>query len=555
MILPSIKRILIVPDFGNAEAAERLLPLKEAIQEHSSFDAKIIDLRQMIFNENPDKKLKEAQILDLAARRLETLVADKTIVWKKSNLSIPYPDIELSSYDMDDELDRKSLEEPFNPEHPDDPDSDNGLQPGENLSVDSAAERIIRRGRLTIRVSRTPKEHFTQHAPHAIVVFGKSVMLAGGVKDIPVLFVDPEYDKEWPWRKRYYVDRKEADSFYHSFTEKFRAPFIPEVLSNGYEAEYRRKQPQRFCLLTVGNDEDEFSERYPRLAMSDPEFQDPRQLAKAIREFTGEKLEMPMLDIYELLKVPARGNTLYPLMFNFPHPVDVDGQKAVAIELQGLSPYRMPGEEVIFEGCAYKRSLEDVHDRQSLLSLREAMTEAVKTMPQRKRILIVPDCLTPKDSPIAPMLRDYLQKEDDYHVAVFENNSSLKDSRRGLERCCRKRPFDLIVTLETGCLLAARVINTPRIFVNPDWTVWKDMKKCGYEREEWETARIMGMKAHIRHDGPHWAMGWFSLDQIDSEAPREHMDRFISATYPPHIGLTNQDGIRRLAWEIHKMLL
>ena len=47
MITTAIKRILIVPDFGNAEAAERLLPLKEAIQEDSYYDAKIIDLRQI----------------------------------------------------------------------------------------------------------------------------------------------------------------------------------------------------------------------------------------------------------------------------------------------------------------------------------------------------------------------------------------------------------------------------------------------------------------------------------------------------------------------------
>ena len=155
-------------DFGKAEAVERLLPLKEAIQEHSSFDAKIIDLRQIIIDENPDKKLKEAQILDLAARRLETLAANKTIVWEKSNLSIPYPDIELSSYDMDEEFDRKSLEEPFNPEHPYDPDSDNGLQPGENLSADTDTERIIRSDRLTIRVSRTPEDRFISatYPPH-----------------------------------------------------------------------------------------------------------------------------------------------------------------------------------------------------------------------------------------------------------------------------------------------------------------------------------------------------------------------------------------------------
>lgn len=539
MIVTATKRILIVPDFGIAEAAEHLLPLMEAIKRLRNFDAKIIDLRQMVIDENPDKKLKEVQILDLAARRLDALAADKSIVWDKPIFGDDFTAPDLSSYETEPE-----------------PENNHGEPAGYSAETkpEPEEERIIRKDRLTIRVSRTSDDHLMQAAPNVIVIFGKSVMLAGGIKDVPVLIIDPVYDEEWPWRKRYYIDRKETDSLYDSFLATMNATHNPKVLHYGCEIEYRRKQPQRFCLLTDRNDSDEFSERYPRLAMSDPELSDPEKLAEAIEEFTQRKLETPLIDIYEMLKIPARGNTSKALKFSFQNPVEVEGHKATAILLEGFSPYRMSGEVVLMESPACNRSLEDIHDKQALLRLREAMAETVKTMPPKKRILIVPDLLTPKDSPIATMLRDELLKNDHY-VALFESGAPLKSSRKGLERRCKSKPFDLIVTIETGCLLVTRVINAPRIFVNPDWTVWKDMKKCGYEREEWETARTMGMKANIRRDGPHWAMGWFTPDQIDGEVPQEHIERFGSAGYPPRIDMTNKDGIRELAWEINKTLM
>lgn len=514
MITSATQRILLVPDFGITEAAEQLLPLKEAIRKHWNFDAKIIDLRQMIIDENPDKKLNET--IDLAAHRLTALATDEAIVWDKF-ISDDYGDPDLSSYLTDPEPEeeiRAGLDNfnfPVNP-NPDDKhqksealNPDDERQPPEDLTGTDIGERIIRHGRLIIHVTPTARESLNQGVPDAIVVFGKSAMLVGGVKDKRLLFINPEYDKEWPWKKMYYTERKASERFYENFINTTKMPNHPKVLNSGYEAEYRRLQPQRLYLRTDGNDTEEFSERYPRLTMSDPELRDPEKLALEIQKFTLGEMEMPLLDIYELFKIPERESEWKPFKFTFPHPVEVEGQKAVAIILEKFSPYRMPSEVVIVEGFGHNLLLENISNRRELLALHEAVAEAVKTMSRKKRILIVPDPFTPDESPVISQLRDKLQQES-YYVAVFDSNSQLKCSRKGLERCCKRKPFDLIVTLETGCLLAARITNTPRIFVNPNWTVCKEMKERG-------------------------------------------------ESYSPTIDLTNEAGIWTLVNEIHKILL
>ena len=109
MTPPSIKRILIVPDFGNARDAGHLLPLRDAIYGRRGFEATIIDLRRLILDENSGRQLTNVRLIDLAAVRLA--------YWNET---------------------------------------------------------------------------------YTIVIFGKSAMLAGGVKDKRILFIDPEYDSEWP---------------------------------------------------------------------------------------------------------------------------------------------------------------------------------------------------------------------------------------------------------------------------------------------------------------------------------------------------------------------
>lgn len=46
---------------------------------------------------------------------------------------------------------------------------------------------------------------------------------------------------------------------------------------------------------------------------------------------------------------------------------------------------------------------------------------------------------------------------------------TLGKSRESLECICGRRHYDLILTIQTGCLLAARLSASHRAYVNPDW--------------------------------------------------------------------------------------
>lgn len=149
----------------------------------------------------------------------------------------------------------------------------------------------------------------------------------------------------------------------------------------------------------------------------------------------------------------------------------------------------------------------------------------------QKRILIVPDYLTPYD--IAMKLYFILTRMG-YDVAVFAHSDSLYESQQELERRCQIKRFDLLVTLYTGCLLASRVTNCPRVFVEPDWTLGEWMKENlgknrQITRDDMEMALEMADPAYIEHsDKPTY--GWFSLSAIESHMTEEHLKRFNTVT-------------------------
>ena len=542
MIATSIKRILIVPDFSSPEAAACLLPLKEAISRDPDFDATIIDLRQTVIDENQDIALDEERIIELAATRLEALHNDNNIVWNKTRHRSDYWEPDLSLHLDDAEIpqtlaDEKKLHADEKKLHADEKKRD--LSPKPPTST------------LKLKITRTITDRSSEYRgrPHAIAVFGKSAMLVGATADrrSPMLLVDPEYDGEWPWENQSRIAREANDAFYRDFKESMDAPHRPTVP----EIRRHRPQPQRiFCLRTDRNTTDEFSILCPRLAMADPELSDPERLATAIMDFVENRLGTPLIDILELLRVPARGERDKPLVFRLPQPVEVDGVKATEIRVEEYSPHRIPDDATLIDADGHGTRLESLRDRHGLSALRDTLAKTVETMPGRKRILIVPDLLTPADSPIADALRDELQKLD-YHVEVLCRNREIKQLRRLLERHCRRSHVDLVVTLESGCLLAGRLTGVTRIFANPYWEVWKEMKRLGYRREEWEMARTAGLKEHILRDGNHSALGWFTPDLMGEEAPKTHMMRFHTAFYPPHIDLQTAGGIHELARHIH----
>lgn len=159
------------------------------------------------------------------------------------------------------------------------------------------------------------------------------------------------------------------------------------------------------------------------------------------------------------------------------------------------------------------------------------MMVPLKLKRSQKRILIVPDYLTPYD--MAMELYSILTRMG-YDVAVFAHSDSLYESRQELERHCRIKRFDLLVTLDTGCLLAARVTNCPRVFVNPDWTLGEWMKEnlgknCQITRDDMEMALEMADPAYIEcSDKPTY--GWFSLCALESHMTEEHLKHFNTAT-------------------------
>lgn len=160
-------------------------------------------------------------------------------------------------------------------------------------------------------------------------------------------------------------------------------------------------------------------------------------------------------------------------------------------------------------------------------------------------------------------------------MAVYVHGNSLEKSRAGIERRCKVKPFDLIVTLQTGCLMVGRVANCPRIMVDPDWAVWEEMKRVPadanercksrqpgnnspfvtyyLDRGEVAMARHMAERSYFkRSDKP--VYGWFSVDAIESHLPEEHLKRFNTSTYIPDLRLDTEEGIAVLARHIDNIL-
>ena len=191
-----------------------------------------------------------------------------------------------------------------------------------------------------------------------------------------------------------------------------------------------------------------------------------------------------------------------------------------------------------------------------------------------KRILIVGDYFSPFDHPSVMELRSALNRMG-YYAEIFLPSDSLKKTREKLETQVDENPFDLIVTIETGCLLAARMSNFLRIFVNPDWAAWEWMCRLLGEEEcrvvhrseddygpyfqynlnpdEIEMARDMAEPDNIRLND-NMACGWFTQDLVESHLQHEHLKRFNSTTFISGMRLDTEEGISVLAQQINIFL-
>lgn len=570
MITKEKHRILIVPDFGTRAEIGMMPALKEAIEGKGGARVIVADLRKMVLDEHPGEELQEAKVIELAARKLESLAADRSLNWGPETYNDDAVD-PLLEYALANGI--ESIED----------------SPAEKPANEAPLPRTVRHtfsnGRsLTIHVSRSSND--VTGAPHSIVVFGRSAMLADGIGKTDVLFIDPVYDSEWPWKKQYYAGRKAAEQY----DDDRYLPYerIETAYSFGTVGYGRFPQPSRYGIFTTDeaarNDWD-FNERYERLWMVNPDIHDNLSaMSDLICSFDARELDIPLLDIDRLiLELPPHQLFREPEFCRFVEPVHLANVTAIAVGLKRRTPAGkgLSGLRVMIEGSEDTIPIEAFTHYSNLAAIHEAMLRAHEAAKEQeknvKRIMIVPDYFTPHDSPAVLELHRELQ-EKGYHVTVFCTGNTLEKSRQGLERICKRRRYDLILTIGTGCLLAARLSGRHRVYVNPDWTAWEWMElhlgeeklllehrgdhegpvfSYRIDRDEIDMARDMGQRYNIKK-GDGLSLGWFTEDTVetgeDSRLAQEHMKRFNSCFYIPHLRLDTDEGIRILANETDKIL-
>ncbi len=531
MIANSTEKIMIVPDFGVSVEDKAMVALKDAIEADDRYTAKIIDLPAIVREEHKGEDLKDSKLIELCSKKLESLAADHEQIW---DLKTPY-------YDFDLFMEEEGV--------------DDNLLDQLKTSLEEEA--------ITYELGR----------PTAIVIFGKSAMLAAGVK-CDLLFIDPEYDSEWPWKKQFYADEKLTPQY---FTEKhaYEKGQMETVLSCGTETSGRRRYKQRYGIFTDDNYASTFARRYPNLYEEIPEFKtDTEALAKFIREFADRKMTYPLEEVYDAIKkLPGRSLKNIYRICDFEEPLKLDYFTVLGLRFGPPQANGQSCNKLKVAERDYVLPLEGIKTRRELNALRDAILKKAESRPPEKRILIVPDYFTPYNSPQIKWLHSIL-KGMGYYAAVYVAGNDLEKSRIGIERRCKAKPFDLIVTLETGCMLASRITNCTRIFVNPDWTAWKSMKRLLGEKEKVYKSRIdnggplfsysinqeeiwmarsMAERSNILR-GQYPIYGWFSEDAIESNETMEHMKRFNTCTYIPGLRIDTDEGISILADQINNIL-
>lgn len=175
--------------------------------------------------------------------------------------------------------------------------------------------------------------------------------------------------------------------------------------------------------------------------------------------------------------------------------------------------------------------------------------EGDRSMPPQKRVLVVPN-YSSNDADLILCFCRALNKYG-YHVTLFANELPSDRTRQGLERSCKCKPWDLIITFGSGCLIASRVTNADRMFINPDWEAWRKMPLI-LDSNELRTVRKMGQISYIKIPDDKMTEAWFTTDMIDTDMAKEHSKRFHFTTYIPCMNLESKERMDTLAKHIHK---
>lgn len=572
MWFPLYTKILIVPDFGVSAEDEAVVALKSAIEAQGKYSVKVADLPALVRSENRGDELTESRLLELSALKLEQISECGCLKWDGSN-DLTIPKVKTKKLKLNRELWFHKRCEPASTSPETKPD------PGIHISAVKQTfdeEQFDEDDPLRLNQGLLDYE---EGSPRTIVLFGESAMFAGKITGCKMLFVNPEYSWQIPWKKKYYALRKLAEQNWKKKYEYVSDPM--EIL--GYDGDSksdRHKYLRRYSIIT--NDEliGEFWNQFPWKVEVDRELDgDTLGLARFICDFAKDKITNPLAEVYEAI-INLRWNAFANLNENcyFAEPVKLSNFSVLGILFDVPKFDGQSGHKLLIGEQKDPLPLESIHTRRDLNLLRDAIDSVAtaRAVPeeQEKRILIVPDYFSPYNSPTIQEL--YLRlKQMGYYVAVFVPDRSLEDSRRKLERRLKSKKFDLIVAIETGCLLVTRIDKCPRIFVDPDWLAWEWMKlRLGDEEKLWERrgvenegpifdyylnddeiqmARKMSVSSYIKR-GPHPVYGWFSEDLVSPHLPAEHIKRFKESTNIPGLHFDTEEGIAILAQEIHKVL-
>nr|CDL66819.1 unnamed protein product [uncultured bacterium] len=232
---------MIVPDFGGSADEEAMVALKETVEAEGEYAVKVVDLPALVRREHDGKALKDSEIIELSAHKIEQLSECSGLVWDGSD-DVTVPEVKTIkltlknkrsfTHRLDLEIERGNV-------------SPEGKPDTGSLSIDD--EQIY----LDDIFSDLNDEcsDWETGAPDTIVVFGKSAMLAGGIVRRDVLFVNPEYDWEWPWKKQYYADRELAGQYLEKKRDFEKEP-MATVLWSGVERSGRYKYSRRYGIIT-----------------------------------------------------------------------------------------------------------------------------------------------------------------------------------------------------------------------------------------------------------------------------------------------------------------
>ena len=198
--------------------------------------------------------------------------------------------------------------------------------------------------------------------------------------------------------------------------------------------------------------------------------------------------------------------------------------------------------------------------------------------PRRKHILLVPDYFTSAESVANEELRKRLQLFCG-DTAVFYAEDEIDKAREEVEKACIDLRIDLLVTIGSGCLLAAGISNLPRIFIDPNWLAGKALGyDLGEDENRFESRAMPGdtISIPMHYDykvnagevdavlrmavpdnikkGDRLALGWFTEKGRITCNSDEHIKRFGTAYYPEGIELDSEEGLDKLCQEINNLL-